>query len=134
MQQAEIQLGLRIEAQLLQRCEVLRLGPVRNGHVDPVQGPVESGRERVGDLDELARVRRHDEVPVVVVAVAEMEAELDVRRHAAADAQQALEHAGAGAFEPCGADALEDRELQPRVPLQRELVVRHRGKDPLELA
>ena len=63
--------------------------------MDPVQRPIQRGRERVRDLDELARVVGHDEVAVVVVAVAEVEAELDVRGHAAADAQQALEHAGA---------------------------------------
>lgn len=102
--------------------------------MDPVQRPVQRRRERVRHLDELARVVRNGEVPVIVVAVAEMEAQLDIGGHAAADPQEPLENAGAGSLEPGGADALEDRELQPRVPLQRQLVVRHGGEDLVELA
>lgn len=71
---------------------------------------------------------------MVVVAVAEMEAELDIGGHAAADAQQPLEHAATGSVEPRRGDAFEDRELQPRVPLQRQLVVRHGREDLVELA
>ena len=94
--------------------------------VDPVERPIQRRRERVRDLDELAAVRRDREVAVIVVAVAEVEPELDVRGHVPAEAQQPLEHAGANLAEPSGRDALEHRELQSRVPLERELIVRDR--------
>ena len=63
VQHAEVQLGPRIEAQLAQRREVLLLGLGRDRHVDPVQRAVQRRRQRVGDLDELARVVGHVKCP-----------------------------------------------------------------------
>jgi hypothetical protein len=96
-------------------------------------GPVEARGERVGDAHELAGVLRLDEVAVLLVAVAEVVAELDLARDLATQAQQPLEHAGAHVVEPHVHGALEHRELEPRVPLDRELVGWDRRQDLVDL-
>ena len=70
---------------------------------------------------------------MIVVAVAQVKPELDVRGHVPAEAQQPLEHAGANLAEPSGRDALEHRELQSRVPLESQLIVRDGGQDLADL-
>ena len=96
-------------------------------------GRSERGGERVGDADEPARVRGLGEVAVLVVAVAEVEAELDPHGHEPGQAREALDDAGLHILEPDGDRALEHRELVAGVPLDRELVGRDRREDALDL-
>ena len=132
--QAEVELGLRRQPQLVERAVVaVVVALLRHRHVDPVQRAVERGGERVGDADELAGVGGLGEVAVLVVAVTEVEAELDGRRHHPGEPQQALDDAGVHVLEPDGDRALQHRELVARVPLDRELVGRDRLEDPLDL-
>ncbi len=132
VQEAEVELGVRLQREFGQRREVLVVG-ARHGDVDPVERASEAGRQRVRDLDELACVARLDEVAVRLVAVAEMEPELDAGGDVAAQSQQPLEDAAAHVVEPCRRHAFEHRELEARVPLDRELIVRHAGEDPRDL-
>jgi len=46
--------------------------------VDPVERAAQTRRQRIGDLDELPRVRGLGEVAMLHVAVAEVIAELDI--------------------------------------------------------
>ena len=71
---------------------------------------------------------------LLVVPGAEVEPELDLGRDEPPDPQQPLEHARAHVGERRRHVALEHPELEVRVPLDRELVVRDLGRDPRELA
>ena len=134
VQQPEVELGLRRQPQLAQRRVVgVVVALVRHRHVDPVERAVERGGERVGDADELAGVGGLGEVAVLVVAVTEMEAELDGGGDHAGEPQQPLDDAGAHVLEPDRDRALQHRELVPRVPLDRELVGGDGAEDALDL-
>ena len=126
MHEAEIELGLGSQPQRRERRVIGVVGAVaRHRHVDPVQRPSEAGGERVGDLHELARVARLLVVAMLHVAVAEVVTELDVGGHLARQAKQPLEDAALDVVEPHREHALEHAELEVRVPLDRELIVRH---------
>jgi hypothetical protein len=75
----------------------------------------------------------HVALRLLVVAEAEVKAELDVGRDNPADPDQSFEDAGLHFREPRGQIASEHPELDIRVPLQRELVVRDLVEDSLEL-
>ena len=132
---AQVELRLRAQAQIPKRRIVgLVRALARDGHVDPVQRAPQAGRERIGHLDEPARVRGLLEVPVLHVAVAEVIAQLDVRRHMVGDAEQPLQDAALDIAEPHREDAFQHPELEVGVPLDAELVVRHLPQDHAQLA
>jgi hypothetical protein len=68
------------------------------------------------------------------VAVAEVIAKLDIGRHAVADAHQAIEDFLAHVLECHRPDAFEHPELDRRIPLDGELIVRNRRHDLVQLA
>ena len=93
----------------------------------------------VGEFDHVAHVGRLDHVLVVGIAVAEVEQQIDVRRHPVAEIEQdvaeRLLHLFLAAPVAARLIALEAREHRGRdVELDRNLVVRQRGRDLVDLA
>src|SRR5262249_61024076 len=77
----EIELGPGPRAQPAERRIVRLVDPIaRHGQVDPVEWTTQAPRQHVGDVDELARIRRLLEMTVPDVAVAEGITQLDVPR------------------------------------------------------
>ena len=84
MDQAEVELGLRAQAQLAQRRIVRFVRALaRHGQMKPVERTSEAGRQRGPDLHELGGIGRLLEVPASHVAVTEVVSEVDVVRHVA---------------------------------------------------
>jgi hypothetical protein len=91
--------------------------------MDPGERAPEARRQRIRNLDELARVGRLLEVAVLDIAVAEVIADLDVRGHVAGDPEQPLQDPALGVAEPDREHALEHPELEVGIPLDGELIV-----------
>ncbi len=135
VQQTQVELGLGAQAEIPQRRIVSLVEPLpRDGQVDPGEGPPQARRQRIGDLDELARVGRLLEVAMLDVAVAEVIAELDVRGHVARDPEQPLQDAALDVAEPDREHPLQHPELEIGIPLDGELIVRQFLEDGPELA
>ena len=100
--------------------------------MDPVERAAEAEREGVGDGDEGLGVVRPVAV-VALVAVAEVVAELHVGRDAAPEPDEPLDDARARIVEPGRHDAVEHGELEVRVPLDGQLVVRDGFEDRRQL-
>ena len=122
------------------RCKLSKRGDVssvralaRKREMDPVERTRERGGKCVRNSDHVAGVARHVALRLLVVAEAEVKAELDVGRDNPADPDQSFEDAGLHFREPRGQIASEHPELDIRVPLQRELVVRDLVEDSLDL-
>jgi hypothetical protein len=126
MDQAEVELGLGVQAELPQR-RVVRLveALARDGQVDPVEGAPQARRQRVGDVDQFSCIGGLLEMTVLDVTVAEVVAKLDVRRHVAGEPKQPLQDPALDVVEPDREDALEHPEFKVRVPLDGELIVGH---------
>ena len=132
--QTEVELGRGLEPEAPERCEErLVTGARRHRHVDPGDRPFEAGRERVREVGHAAEVGRHRARARLVVAGAEVEAELDGRGHDAADAEEPLEDPAPDVRETRRHVAFEHAELEVRVPLQRQLVVGDLLEDPCEV-
>ncbi len=102
--------------------------------MDPRERTVHARAQRVRDVGELARVDGLLEVLVLEVAVAKVVPELDVWGHPARVADETIEHSLANVTLEVGReDLLEDAELGRGVPLERELLVRHDGRDLFDL-
>jgi hypothetical protein len=69
---------------------------------------------------------------VALVAVAEVVAELHAGRDAPTEAYEALDDARARVGKPCPHHTVEHGELEVRVPLHCQLVVRDRTEDRLQ--
>ena len=106
--------------------------PPCTGQMDPVQRPAEAERQGIGDVDERLGVVGPFAV-VTLVAVAEVVAELDVGRDAAAEPDESLDDARSRVVEPRRHDAVEHGELEVGVPLHGELVVGDRLEDRRQL-
>ena len=131
--EAEVQRRLRTQRQLGQRFEESDVDPpALHRQVDPIQRPAEAQRQGIGDVDEGLGVVGALTV-VTLVPVAEVVAELDIGRDAAAKAHESLDDARPGIVEPRRHDTVEHRELEVGVPLQGQLVVRDRRKDRRQL-
>src|SRR5262249_53149803 len=94
-------------------------------------------RERVRNLDHLARVARLDEMPGTKVAVAKVESELDPRRHRCADAYHPLNDVVLGRVDERKHVLrlpVPDDHLVAEVPLDAEVVVRNCPTYRLDLA
>jgi hypothetical protein len=134
MERAQVELGLGMQAKVAKRRQERGIRALAGKrHVHPVQRPVEAGRERVRDLDHAAHVLVPAAGDLLVVAVAEVEAELDVGRNGAAAPDHALEDAALHVRKPDRKVAFQHAELEVRVPLQGELVVRDAVQDPVNL-
>src|SRR5262249_29616820 len=121
--QAQVELRLGTQPELTQRS-VVRLVESLPGdwEVGPGERQAEACRQRVGNLYQFASVGGLLVVPVPVVAIAEVIAELDVRRHVPREPEQALQDAAFDIAEPDREDAFQHPELEVRVPLDGELV------------
>ena len=93
--------------------------------MDPVEGPAQTRRQRVTDVDQHPGVGGLLEVAVLDVTVAEVVAKLDVWRHVAGEPKQPLQDPALDVVEPDREDALEHPEFEVRIPLDGELVVGH---------
>ena len=130
MEQPEVQPRLGAERELGQGLEEPQVDAVaRDREMDPVEGTAEAERERVGHVDERLGVVRPVSV-VRLVTVTEVVPELHARWDAPTQAHQPLDDARSWVTEPHGHDFVEHRELEVRVPLDRELVVRDGVEDP----
>ena len=100
-------------------------------HVDEVDG--HTRRDVVDQPNEQRQVARSDEVAMLVVAVAEVEAALDRRRNMFGACHEFVEDALVRP-EPLlrREDTLKDTDLDRDVPLDREIVCRDRGEDSID--
>ena len=135
VKQAQVELGLGAQPEIPQR-RIVRLVEAlpRDGQVDPVERAPQARPQRIGDLDQLARVGRLLEVAVLDIAVAEVITDRDVRGHVAGDPEQPLQDAALGVAEPDGEHALEHAELEIGIPLDGELIVGQFLEDGPQLA
>src|SRR5437870_10960770 len=97
--------------------------------MEPVDWSTRRGSDGIGDLHEVRGIARFFEMMVTIVAVAEMEAELDAGRNALGDAGEPLDDCGFHVREMHRPEALPDRHFDRDVPLQRQRSMRNRGAD-----
>src|ERR1700682_4090120 len=100
----------------------------------PVERPRQTRRERVRDLHQLTAVLELDEMTVSLVAIAQVEPELDPGWDVPREPEQPFEDAAADLGEPGFAESLQHPELGSGVPLDGELIGWDRGEDLGELA
>ena len=132
--QPEVELGLRGQAQLAERREVavvLAVGAAPAGGSSRAGG--RAAASALATATSFAASSGSAKWPLLVVAVTEVVAELDLRGHEAPEPQQPLDDAGLHVVEPDLDRALQHRELVAGVPLDRELVGRDRREDALDL-
>ncbi|WP_460477909.1 hypothetical protein [Brachybacterium huguangmaarense] len=111
----------------------------RHRHVDPRDRAVRLAEHAVRPAHHVAEVRRLDEVLLAAVAVAEVEPDLGVLGHRVDVGDEPRDHAVHRVTLPERlrrrvAPALEDRDLDGHVPLDREVPVRDRCADLGDLA
>src|SRR5512144_539228 len=81
--QAKAQLGPRIEPQAHERLEIAIITAIsRHRHMDQLNATLDIRAKTVREVDHIAHIGRLNDVPVVGVAVTEMEEQLDTGRHA----------------------------------------------------
>ena len=140
MNEPQAEPGFRTQLQIPQRLEIrVVVAIARHRHVDELDGSPDLPADPIGEFDHVAHVGRLDHVLVVGVAVAEMEQQIDVRRHPVAEIEQdvaeCLLRLLFGAPVAARLVALEAGEHSGRdVELDRNLVVRQRGCDLVDLA
>ncbi len=134
VEQPEVELGLGAQSQTgrASRRTGRRRGRSSTGRWIQSSGPAEAERQGVRDLDQWLCVVRPLAV-VALVTVTEVVAELYAGRDAPTEANEALDDARPRVVEPRRHDAVEHGELEVRVPLHGELVVRDRTEDRVQL-
>ena len=81
--QAKAQLGLRIKPQARERREIAIIIAIsRHRHMDQLNAARDIRAKAVCEVDHIAHICRLNDVPVVGVAVTEVEKKLDIGRHA----------------------------------------------------
>src|SRR5262245_16042766 len=80
--EAKAQLGFRLEFQTCKRLEIAIVTAIpRHRHMDQLNAALDVGAKAVCEVDHIAHIDRLNDMPVVGVAVAEVEEKLDIGRH-----------------------------------------------------
>src|SRR5262245_43412434 len=130
VEQAEIELGVFLQAQGAQRAEIRVVAALaRYRQMQPVKRAAQRRCEAVGYGDQFLSVVGLLEVTAAAVAVTQMESQLDSHRHAVADPDEPRQDFRLRILEFVREYALENAEFNRRVPLDRQLVRRNGRRD-----
>ena len=128
MHHAEIQFGPLRERKLAERSMKRVVGALdRHRHVDVGELVPDRPGERIGEVHHRRRIFRLDEVVAREIAIAEMQAELDIVRHDSANPRHALQERRTRHLwirHRAGLLAIPDHHLVAEVPLDAEILVR----------
>jgi len=81
--QTKAEFSLRVESQAREGLEIAIITAIsRHRHMDQVNAALDIRAKAVCEVDHIAHIGRFNDVPVVGVAVTEVEKKFDIRRHA----------------------------------------------------